>query len=77
MSRLLSVRLPRDLDVEIPKENRSAWVLEVIRDYVRKRKLQQIIESAAANHKRDMEVLSDWECAATPLKRTSKSQRRK
>jgi hypothetical protein len=64
---VLSVRIPKDLATKIPRKDRSAWVIEAIRQQLRRQKIHQIAASAGRNAKRDSAALADWEPATAPL----------
>jgi len=73
---ILSVRLPRELDQAIPKRDRSAWVLEAVRERLRRERIELIARSAAEHAHEDLEVAGDWEHASEPLE-PRKSRRNK
>jgi len=64
---MLSVRVPPDLEGQMPKKNRSAWVVQALRDRLRRERIAAIAESAAANAQRDLEELERWEPATAPV----------
>ena len=64
---VLSVRVPPDLEGQMPKKNRSAWVVQALRDRLRRERIAAIAESAAANAQRDLEELERWEPATAPV----------
>ncbi len=64
---VLSVRVPPDLEGRMPKKNRSAWVVQALRDRLRRERIAAIAESAATNAQRDLEELERWEPATAPL----------
>ena len=64
---VLSVRVPPDLQGQMPKKNRSAWVVQALRDRLRRERIAAIAESAAANAQRDLEELERWEPATAPV----------
>jgi hypothetical protein len=64
---MLSVRLPSDLAGQMPKKNRSAWVVQALRDRLRRERFAAIAQSAAASAQRDLEELERWEPATAPM----------
>jgi hypothetical protein len=64
---VLSVRVPPDLEGQMPKKNRSAWVVQALRDRLRRERIAAIAESAAAHAHRDLEELERWEPATAPV----------
>lgn len=74
---LLSVRLPKDLEKVVPKKDRSAWVIQAIREQARRERIAEIAASAAEDSDRDLEILAEWEPATAPMPDTKKRKARK
>jgi hypothetical protein len=68
----LSVRLPKDLERSLPRKDRSSWVIGALREKLRRERIREIAEDAAANTERDLQVVADWEPATAPLPRPRK-----
>ena len=64
---ILSVRLPKDLERVVPRKDRSAWVVEAIRERLRRQRIEAIARSAAEHESEELELLEDWESASAPL----------
>jgi hypothetical protein len=64
---ILSVRLPKDLEKMVPKKDRSAWVINAIREQARRQRIGEIAASAAEHAAQDLEILAEWEPATAPL----------
>ena len=64
----LSVRLPRELDRALPRRDRSAWVIDAIRQRLRRERIGEIARSASEHEQEELEILHEWEHATAPLK---------
>ena len=64
---ILSVRLPKDLERAVPRKDRSAWVVQAIRDRLRRERIKAIAQSAAEHEAQELEALADWEPATAPI----------
>lgn len=73
---ILSVRVPKDLEKVLPKKDRSAWVIEAIRERARRQRIAEIAASAAEDADRDLQILAEWEPATAPLPKTRKRKAR-
>lgn len=64
---MLSVRLPKELERALPRKDRSAWVIDAIRDRLRRERIAAIARSAAAHADEELAVLHEWSKASAPL----------
>jgi hypothetical protein len=69
---ILSVRIPKDLETRLPKRDRSAWVIQALRDRLRRERVRAIARDAAENAERELQTLREWETATAPLPRGRK-----
>ena len=72
---VLSVRLPKDLDRTMPRQERSAWVIEAIRDRLRRERIEEIAQSAADHAEQELETLDDWAQAGAPARTPTAARR--
>ena len=68
----LSVRLPRELDRALPRKDRSSWVIDAIRQRLRRERIDEIAQAAAEHQREDLETLADWEPATAPIRAPSR-----
>ena len=73
---IMSVRLPKDLERAVPRKDRSAWVIDAIRERLRRERIDEIARDAAAHSAEDLEVLADWEAASAPLPTQKRGRKR-
>jgi hypothetical protein len=73
---ILSVRLPKELDRALPRKDRSAWVLDAVRERLRRERIEAIGRSAADHAAEELETLADWEPAKAPRHQRSRKKRR-
>lgn len=73
---VLSVRLPQDLDRLMPRKARSTWVIDAIRQRLRRERIEAIAASAAEHANEELQTLEEWTAAAEPLKTPQRSRRR-
>ena len=64
---ILSVRLPKELDRALPRKERSAWVVEAIRERLRRQRIEAIARCAAEHESEELQALEDWEPVTAPL----------
>jgi len=64
---ILSVRIPKDIEKSLPRKARSAWVIDAVRQKLRKDRALALGLCAAENAERDLEILKEWEHATAPL----------
>jgi hypothetical protein len=74
---VLSVRLPKELDTALPRKDRSAWVVEAIRQRLRRDRVRAIAESAAEHADEELEVLEEWVPANAALPDETRRRPRK
>ncbi|HEV2292565.1 MAG TPA: hypothetical protein VGR35_01840 [Tepidisphaeraceae bacterium] len=74
---MLSVRLPKELDRVLPRKDRSAWVIDAIRERLRRERISAIARSAAENADEELAVLAEWSKASAPLAGPRPSRRAK
>ncbi len=74
---MLSVRLPKELDRALPRRDRSAWVIDAIRERLRRERIAAIAQSAADHADEELAVLDEWSAATAPLRspRTRRDKR--
>jgi hypothetical protein len=68
---MLSVRLPKELDRALPRKQRSAWVIDAIRERLRRERIRAIAQAAAEHESVELDVAAEWEGAERPLNRRS------
>lgn len=64
---VLSVRLPTELEKELPRQERSAWVLQAIRERLRRERVVALAECAAEHAGEELEVVNEWSAASAPI----------
>lgn len=74
---ILSVRLPKELDRVLPRKDRSAWVLDAVRQKLRRDRIEAIAKSAAEHSEQELETVRDWQHADVPKKPRSRSKGRR
>lgn len=73
----LSVRLPRDIDRVMPRRNRSAWVIQAIRERLITERMRLLGESAGLHEKEELEALAEWEPATAPIEPPRQAMKKK
>ena len=64
---MLSVRIPEDVDTQLPRKDRSRWVIDAIRQKLRRERIRTIAGAASRHAKRDASALAEWEGTSAPL----------
>ena len=65
---ILSVRLPRDLERAMPRKDRSAWVIDAIRERLRRERIGEIARAASDHADEELAVLEEWSATSAPVK---------
>jgi hypothetical protein len=72
---MLSVRLPNELNARLPRKDRSAWVVEAIRQRLRRERIRNIARSAADHPEEELEAIEQWSPVSAPLPEKQRKRR--